>query len=101
MENICLRVAFATKPLVEQKRNPHSYLADFDAEQDLYYKSGKLIEFLAEWSPKESGIQEQIVELYGLLYERDYVGMEDVRMVKLWLIELERAGYAFPKPCDK
>ena len=32
-----------------QERNEHNYLGDFDAEQDLYAKSGKLIEYLSQW----------------------------------------------------
>jgi hypothetical protein len=100
LRNVCIHVAFAVEPLVVQHRNQHSYLADFDAEQDLYYKSGKLIELLGEWSPKSSYPQEQIIELFRLLYERDYVGIKDVRMVELWISELNRVGYIFPKSCE-
>jgi hypothetical protein len=78
-----------------------AFVPDFDAEQDLYYKSGKLIELLGGWSPKSSHPQDQMIELFRLLYERDYVGIKDVRMVELWISELNRSGYVFPKSCQK
>lgn len=97
--NTCIHVAYAVEPLVNQNRNPHTYLADFDAEQDLYYKSGRLLEFLNEWDPATHTLPEQVVELYVRLYERDYVGLSDVNMVKLWLDELDRLSYTYPSNC--
>lgn len=38
-----LSVVFAA-PRVDQFRNPHNYLADMSAEQDLYFKSGALVD---------------------------------------------------------
>ena len=35
-------------PKIYQERNEHNYLGDFDVEQDLYAKSGKLIEYLSQ-----------------------------------------------------
>ena len=99
LRNACIHVAFAVEPLVIQKRNPHSYLADFDAEQDLYYKSGKLVEFLSEWSSNFSRLPEQAIDLYVQLFERNYIGRRDVEMLELWLLELERTGYEFPEIC--
>ena len=99
-QNICMRTAFAMDPLVVQNRNPHSYLADFDAEQDLYYKSGKLVELLSSWTPATNTLDTQILELYILLYERDYVGIRDVQMIQqLWLKELNLFNYQFPITC--
>ena len=37
-----LRVAFVP-PRVAQFRNAHNYLADMDAEHDLYFKTSKLV----------------------------------------------------------
>ena len=98
-QNICMRTAFAMDPLVVQNRNPHSYLADFDAEQDLYYKSGKLIELLSTWTPATNTLDTQMLDLYILLYERDYVGIRDVQMIQLWLEELNVFDYQFPTTC--
>lgn len=60
-----------------------------------------MIDFLADWSPAASRIQEQVMELYGLLYERDHIRIIDVRMVELWLIKLAHAGYIIPKSCKE
>jgi len=100
-QNICMRTAFAIDPLVVQDRNPHSYLADFDAEQDLYYKSGKLVELLSTWRPTTETLEAQVLELYVLLYERNYVGNRDVHMIRLWLDELTFNDYKFPTTCVK
>jgi len=99
-QNICLRTAFAMEPLVLQARNPHSYLADFDAEQNLYYKSRKLVELLSIWTPQADNLSEQMLELYIILYERNYVDKRDVQVVQLWLSELESNGYKFPETCS-
>ena len=41
-------LGFISRPLVVQDRNPHSYLADFVAEMDLYIKSGNLVNYLLD-----------------------------------------------------
>ena len=92
----CLRTAFMTEATVQQNRNPHSYLADFDAEQDLYRKSRQLIEFLDRWQPSQLDFPDQIEQLYVELYERDYVGLRDIEMIQLWLAELRLINYRFP-----
>lgn len=92
----CTRTTFMTEATVRQNRNPHSYLADFDAEQDLYYKSGKLIEFLNRWQPPSVDLATSLKQLYVELFERDFVGRRDVEMIQLWLVELKLMKYEFP-----
>ena len=91
-----LRVAFASTPLVDQLRNPHSYIADLAAEEDLYIKSAALIEFLQSWSSSYSTLQERLIALYEDLYERDFIGQSDAECIRLWVDELESIGYEFP-----
>jgi hypothetical protein len=43
----------------------------------------------------------QVLELYILLYERDYVNIRDVQMLQLWLVELESNKYKFPVICER
>lgn len=45
---IKVSLGFISRPLVVQDRNPHSYLADFVAEMDLYVKSGNLVNYLLD-----------------------------------------------------
>ena len=93
------RTAFAAKPLVQQERNIHSYMADFDAEYDLYHKSGALINFLDSWKPRNDvfSLRANIIELYIDLYERNYIELADVEMIELWLVELDLINYSFPE----
>ena len=89
-------------PIVTQDRNQHEYLADMDAELDLYFKAGKLVEFLNEWNSafmkSDITIPARMERLWIALYERGYIELEDVRFVQLWLAALEESGYSFPMP---
>ena len=86
------KVAFAG-PWVDQIRNPHTIMADFDAEHDLYIKSRALIDVLNSWKPSAKLFPDKIVELFTDLYERDFLGLDDVRNAQLWVDELADIGY--------
>ena len=75
-----------SKPYVIQDRNVHNYLADFNSEHDLYYKSGILIEILSELKYDENlSVQENLINLYVEMLKRDIIGEKDVEIVKIWL----------------
>jgi STELLO glycosyltransferases len=93
--DVNLTVAF-TPPIVVQYRNAHDYLADLDAEHDLYFKTEALLHFLQNWSSLESTLAARIEELWVALYERDYCGYNDVLQIQRWLLTLEALGYKFP-----
>ncbi len=84
-------------PKIVQERNEHNYLGDFNAEQDLYGKSGKLVEFLSEWDSDDDTLPKRMEKLWIDLYERGYIEINDVYAVQLWLLALYQAGYEFPK----
>ncbi len=86
-------------PKIVQERNEHDYLGDLDAEQDLYVKSGKLVEFLSEWDSEEEGdtIPKRMERLWIDLYERGYIELDDIYAVQMWLGALHQAGYKFPE----
>ena len=91
-------IAF-TKPMVIQKRTTHNFMRDFDAEQDLYYKSGAFINFLAKWDGSHlPSMPERMELLYIDLFERNYIELSDVLAVQAWLTTLIEEGYDFPKP---
>lgn len=90
-----LRLAFAP-PKVYQERNEHDLLGDFIAEDDLYKKSGKLIEFLSTWDSDHDSIPQRMIQLWIDLYERGYIEIEDVTAVQTWLAALTQIGYEFP-----
>lgn len=94
----CIQLAFSVSPWVEQRRNAHSYIADLDAEHDLYFKTERLLEFLSTWTPSNSLLSDMFVELYIALYEREYVDAADVKLSRMWIEELNYYGYPFPNP---
>jgi len=93
--DIALSVVFLP-PAIVQDRNEHEYLADMEAELDLYFKAGKLIEFLSKWDHPGDSIPERMEALWIELYERGYIEVEDVKVMQLWLASLGEIGYVFP-----
>jgi len=83
-------------PRVIQHRNKHNHLADMRAEDDLYFKSFALVRFLRSWSSAGATLQERYEDLIIALFERDFIGAEDVALAQQWLVALERVGYDFP-----
>lgn len=78
------------------------YSKDIDAQdnfhdnQDLYEKSGALIEFLSQWDSIHDNIPERMKDLWIDLYEFGYIELEDVYSVQAWLDTLSQIGYEFP-----
>lgn len=92
-----LFLAFSAQPLVNQKRNYHDYVGDLAAEEDLYQKGEQLVKFLRTWKSGSVALQERILELYTVLFERQYVKEQDVILAHLWIDYLIKIGYKFPK----
>lgn len=82
-------------PGVDQIRNTHNFLADMDAEKDLYEKSFRLIEILDAWVPSVKHIPGMLEELYIHLYEYKIVEITDIVLVQEWLFALNTATYEF------
>ena len=95
--DVGLQAGFFARPLVVQKRNPHSNLGDLDAERDLYQKSEQLVEFLGRWKGKGKTLVERTEELWVTLYEHQYIEMNDVLLLQQWLQALLDVGYSFPE----
>lgn len=87
-------IAF-TPPLVTQDRNIHNYLTDMEAENDLYMKTPALIDLLENIQLK-GNFKNRLRQFYVELYERDFIGIEDVRLASSWIDCLERINYQFP-----
>ena len=95
-----LRFGFTSRPLVVQNRNQHNIIADFDAEAHLYTRAKQLIKYLNAWEGSGESLVTRIEELWIALYEREYIELEDVKLVQLWLQCLIDFGYKFPKLID-
>lgn len=96
MWQVGLRAAFAL-PWVHQERTAHEYLADAEAEQPLYYQATALVRILREWKPRTTSAPAQMEELYVELYERGFIGSNDISLAQTWLRDLTRVGYRFPR----
>lgn len=95
MKEIGLHVIY-TPPIVNHERSDHDYLADFEAESDLYCKTSALLSFLDNWSSAANTLADIIFELWIALYEHDFIGLRDVEAVEEWLKVLVAIGYEFP-----
>lgn len=90
-----LFVSFCS-PFVSQYRNAHNYLADFDAEQDLYVKSSALVEHLIQFKFSTEDLMCRMEELFIDLYEHEYLGIEDIVSMQNWIKDVLSIGYTFP-----
>jgi hypothetical protein len=93
-----LALAFAA-PWVEQIRNPHDYLADFEAESDLYTRASALLRYLSsQWTcPEEVGeVDACMMDLYLEMYRTGILEYADVQLASAWLADLKAIGYTFP-----
>jgi hypothetical protein len=100
MKDVGLYLVYS-QPIVQHKRSPHDYLADFTAEMDLYHKTAKLINHLDRWSSAKTNFSDRIMDLWVELFEHNYVGIEDVTAVREWLNVLISIGYKFPVLVDE
>ncbi|XP_033725741.1 uncharacterized protein LOC117315589 [Pecten maximus] len=78
-----IRVAFSS-PYVIQERNDHNDLKDFNAELDIYQKSKQLVDLLASDNPDE-GDDIDLVDMYTILYSRQYLEEFDVQFAQAWI----------------
>lgn len=92
-------VAFA-KSWVQQFRNPHNYLADFQSELPLYERSGALVKFLQEFSKvnnvKNNAFSIGMVEKLSIeMYEYGIIEELDVKLTQAWIMDLYSIGYEY------
>eukprot|EP00930_Biecheleria_cincta_P056511 TRINITY_DN42616_c0_g1_i1.p1 TRINITY_DN42616_c0_g1~~TRINITY_DN42616_c0_g1_i1.p1 ORF type:complete len:838 (+),score=130.20 TRINITY_DN42616_c0_g1_i1:24-2516(+) len=88
------KLAFVS-PLVDvTTRNPHSLLADFQAEYPLYYKVPALLQALSKKRRELAGKtpQETLFTVYVYLYEHGFIESQDVLLAKAWIEDVARLG---------
>mmetsp|Transcript_45585 Transcript_45585/g.73309 ORF Transcript_45585/g.73309 Transcript_45585/m.73309 type:complete len:512 (+) Transcript_45585:414-1949(+) len=79
-----------------QYRNPHSYLADFESESQLYLRAGALTSFLCQWKSSEGSLEGRIEDLFITMYEYGILHIKDVQLAQSFILDLLKAGYIFP-----
>jgi hypothetical protein len=90
-----LRLCF-TSPTAVQERNEHNLFKDFYDEQDLYLKSGSLIQFLLNWKSDAVNFTERMENLIRELIAAEYLKNAELVMVQAWNRDLTKLGYQYP-----
>ncbi len=90
-----LQLCFTSATAV-QERNEHNLFKDFCDEQDLYLKSGKLIEFLLNWKSDASNLEDRLENLIEALVSADYLKNKEIELTQAWIRDLIKLGYQFP-----
>lgn len=90
-----LRLCFIS-PTAVQERNQHDFFRDFYDEQDLYLKSGSLIQFLLNWRSEALTFPERIENLVRELVAAEYLKNEEIDLFQAWNRDLAKLGYQFP-----
>ena len=81
-------------PNAFQDRNNHNYMHDYIQEQDLYYKSMDLVNFIHAWqSPKNSNTLQNMHDLISDLVKKEFLGPDEISMCDAWLEDLMTVGY--------
>ncbi|CAF0920099.1 unnamed protein product [Adineta ricciae] len=85
MWEVGLQTAFVDSYVVKKNRNHQNRI------------ERNLSQFLKEWSSKERNFIEFMKQLFISLSEHHFIEIFDLRLVQLWLEELNQIGYQFPK----
>jgi len=93
-------------PLVNQVRNPHDLMRDFEDELPLYLRAESLSKFLDEWkSDEDQGLLTNIQILFEQMAVNEFWNKDEVLAAKAWAADLKRVGYVapqlIPKPRDR
>jgi len=93
--DIDVRLCFTAATAV-QERNEHNLFKDFCDEQDLYLKSGNLINFLTNWQSDAMHVAQRMEDLTRALVAADYLKPHEIALVQAWTRDLIKVGYQFP-----
>ena len=86
-----------SSPIVQQFRNPHSYMTDLEEEKDLYYKVDDLISALLEWdSERFSDLEHAYIDVVAKLVSKGFLEAKDLELARAWCKDLSSLGYAWP-----
>ena len=75
-------------PYIDQYRNAHDYLKDFNDELDIYQKSNQLLKWLSTDLSSQN-----IQELYRAMFERGYLHELDLHFMDAWIKTFESWEY--------
>jgi hypothetical protein len=81
---------------VYQLRNSHSYLEDYISEKQIYEQVSDFLSFLRAWRCPGPDTPSCAIALARDMALGGYWGPADAELVRHFMHDLERAGYAFP-----
>ncbi|XP_050409444.2 uncharacterized protein LOC126824289 [Patella vulgata] len=77
---------------------PHSYFSEAVNEKDLYFQSENLINLLQKWQcGLNLGFFYCIMDLTTTMATKEFLSVDDVKLVKAWLNDLKALNYTEPK----
>lgn len=86
-----------SSPVVNQFRNPHSYMKDFEAEKDLYYRVDDVIMTLSMWnSTTFTSLEGAYLDLIARLVQCEILGYADLDLAQAWCNDLRSLSYRWP-----
>jgi len=89
------RVGFSS-PIVAQYRNPHSYMKDFEDEDDVYRKVDLLLKLLATWTNGFNSLDKAYLDLITLLVDNRIFQPKERDLAVAWVEDLAAVGYQWP-----
>jgi hypothetical protein len=84
-----------------QKRNSHSYLADFEDEAFLYSDAGRLVDFLSNWTCSFSTLPKCMIQLSSDFVTNNFWKASDLELTEAWISDLKALDYIFPLILDE
>ncbi|EKD94592.1 MAG: hypothetical protein ACD_26C00029G0002 [uncultured bacterium] len=85
-----LSLAFSG-PSAVQERNNHDLLKDFALEDDLYIKSGKLVEFLSQWKALYTDNNlENMHKLFQDLIDNKFLKNKELDLLMAWINDFNK-----------
>lgn len=88
MWNHGYKLGFTTST-VEQERNAHDYLKDFESEIPCYLFAEKVIELAQESIKTSAGIGDNLYNVYETLYKNNIVQKEELEIISAWIKDIE------------
>jgi len=92
MEALGYRLGFL-EATVEQLRNPHDYLKDFESEIPCYLLPEKINELARSCVNPENSVGQNLRAVYSALFQAGVVPQEEIELLDCWLIDLQQLNF--------
>jgi hypothetical protein len=83
-------------PNAKQIRNSHSYIKDFEQENNMYLQTEDLMKLLLEWKCNLTSFFQCVLDLTNLMVNRNFYQQAELEGVQNWIDDLISIGYQEP-----